>query len=89
MERECVLILLHMCPHTAICVPILLYVSSYHYTAAKELAADPTLRRYVRHEWFDRYATVTVKMTAKGAASADEYHHEFANWFLQPLREIR
>ena len=78
-----------MCPHTVICVLILSYVSSYYYAAAKELAADPTLRRYVRHEWFDRYATVTAKMTAKGAASADDYHHEFANCFLQPLREIR
>ena len=64
-------------------------LSSYYYAAAKELAADPTLRRYVRHMWFNRYATMTVKMTAKGNASADEYHHEFANCVLQPLREIR
>lgn len=56
--------------------------------AAKELAAEPTLRRFVRECYFQPYATVTCEITSKGKHTSEEYHREYGNWVLTPLREI-
>lgn len=56
--------------------------------AAKELSAEPFLRRYIREFYFERYARLTVRMTNKGETSADEYHREFAELRDESMREI-
>lgn len=56
--------------------------------AAKELAAEPFLRRYIREFYFNRSACLTAKITQKGETSADEYHREYDKYRDQPLREI-
>jgi transcription elongation factor SPT6 len=56
--------------------------------AAKELAAEPVLRRYIRELHFMPHACLTATMTKKGETSADEYHREFARYREEPVREI-
>ena len=55
--------------------------------AAKELANDPNLRRYVRYD-FDKYSVVKVSLTQAGENSLEEYHREFTRYYSEPLREI-
>jgi transcriptional accessory protein Tex/SPT6 len=58
--------------------------------AAKELANDPNLRRYVRYD-FERYSVAKVKLTSAGENSSEEYHREFVGvdkYHATPLREI-
>ena len=56
--------------------------------AARELAAEPFLRRYVRELFFEKHAKLTVSITKKGESSSDEYFREFQNYYQQPLKEI-
>ena len=56
--------------------------------AAKELAAEPVLRHYIRELHFMPYACLTATMTKKGETSADAYHREFARYREEPVREI-
>jgi hypothetical protein len=58
--------------------------------AAKELANDPNLRRYVRYD-FEKYSVATARLTPAGENSSEEYHREFVSvdkYYGTPLREI-
>ena len=55
-------------------------LGAIRFSAAKEIAADPVIRRYVREEFFLRYATVTCSETKQGEDSGEIIHHEFRNY---------
>uniref|UniRef100_A0A7S0HS73 SH2 domain-containing protein n=1 Tax=Hanusia phi TaxID=3032 RepID=A0A7S0HS73_9CRYP len=63
-------------------------LAAVRFSAAKEIAADPVIRRYVREEYFERYATITCSETKQGEDSGETIHHEFRNYRQVQHRDI-